>query len=97
MITPLTSFLVWQVMYHPLEPNYLMSCADDGHFIMWDVITRKDLPPRKFSTSIEEEDTKASTLITNITSINGFDINVDLKTVACGTDDEALILRTGIL
>lgn len=70
-----------------------MSCADDGHFMMWD-IPRKEMTKRFGE---EDDDTKLSSLITNIMSINSFDINVDLKTVACGTDDEALILRTGIL
>lgn len=86
---------VWQIAFHPRAPNYVLSCSLDGNLLFWDFNASKDITKGTFTA--EQDNITVAELIHNKHSINSFDINPDLKTVICGTDNESLVVRNGIL
>jgi len=85
---------IWEVAFHPHSPNFVFSCSNDGTMLQWDFNKSNDISHGNFT--VEEENYSNSELITSPLSINSFDINPNINALICGSDDESLVINTGL-
>ena len=75
----LLSFTVWEVAFHPTQPNEVFSCSEDGSVGLSSFKKGQETPaPRHFHN-----------LLATRLSVNSFDISEDL--LVYGTDNECLV------
>lgn len=77
---------VWKVQHHDSYPSFVLSCANDGTMLLW------DLQPKGRADDLPQIPAIAELFNVGL-SINSFDIELDTNTLICCSDNESLSLE----
>lgn len=100
---------VWQVAFHPTEPDFLMTCSNDGNLFLWDFNTLSKSSAQfggKYQSSFEVASVIVGSnpdalpvypIINTDLSINSFDINPNLNAIVTASDNELLTVKSELL
>lgn len=80
---------MWEVRYHPVNPNFVISCGGDGNIFLWagkDKIAGLD-DAFQFPSVSQIWSTPGF-------SISSFDIDVEHNMLVCSSDNESICVAT---
>jgi len=82
---------VWEISFHPAQPNNLVSCSEDGDVLLWTFAGAGAFDPDAQGLTLQK------LVQPHQLSVNSFDIHRENNMLVCGTDSEALLFKYPIL
>jgi WD40 repeat protein len=84
---------VWKVEFHRTIPSCLLSCGEDGAILLWDMGIEQQLSHGVFTPS----HANVSSLHSTTSGVNCFDVSTSQNSLIATADNQAIILRTGLV
>eukprot|EP00054_Salpingoeca_dolichothecata_P014505 m.82084 g.82084 ORF g.82084 m.82084 type:complete len:355 (+) comp21027_c0_seq1:78-1142(+) len=91
-ITQAHSAELWEIKFHPRFQDHMFTCSEDGQLLHWDTNPSRLDSRTGFSIAPEGDNLSITNLIGSTTSLGVNSIDSEAELLACGTDNEALVL-----
>lgn len=86
---------IWDVQFHPVCTDNIFTCGEDGWLLHWDTNPSRIGGRGAFDLASDPSHMKITNLIgTSSLGVNSLAVGVDH--VACGTDNEALLIFSNL-
>ena len=81
-------------MFHSATPSFVFSSYMNGNVLLWDFNASRDIAMGSFQ--VDQDNSRLYGVVNESMSVNDLDLSVDLKALICGSDEGAIVVKTGI-